>query len=154
MSTYKEYIISPVQLRMARAALKLTVRELGALSGVHAATVTRIENEQTKPHEASMRVLADIFRELGLRFVAADDLAGPGVRFGPDYKETEKMEAVDYDQGVAESVVDWLEEGVSLTEVARKKDMPSRTTLYKWAREQKWFREEIGRIRTIGPKNI
>ncbi|MFC4271610.1 helix-turn-helix domain-containing protein [Sneathiella chungangensis] len=65
---------------MARAALKLTVRELGALSGVHATTVTRIENEQTKPHAASMQAFAKVFRERGLLFVAGDDLAGPGVR--------------------------------------------------------------------------
>ena len=84
MSTYNQIVITPVQLRMARAALQLTVRELGALAGISATTVTRIENNQTKPHAASMQAFAKVFRERGLLFVAGDDLAGPGVRMAKD----------------------------------------------------------------------
>ncbi|MDF2366313.1 helix-turn-helix transcriptional regulator [Sneathiella sp.] len=80
MSTYNQIIITPVQLRMARAALKMTVRELGELSGIAPNTVTRIENGRTKAQAGSMQAFAKVFRERGLLFVAGDDLAGPGVR--------------------------------------------------------------------------
>lgn len=80
MSTYNRNIIYPVQLRMARAAIQITTRELGKLSGVSATTITRIENGQQKAQAGTMDALAAIFRERGLLFVAGDDLAGPGVR--------------------------------------------------------------------------
>ncbi|WP_420854554.1 helix-turn-helix domain-containing protein [Sneathiella marina] len=88
MSTYTQIVILPVQLRMARAALQMTVRELGSLSGIHATTVSRIETEQTKPHRSSMEAFAKVFRERGLLFVAGDDLAGPGVRLAKDKEIT------------------------------------------------------------------
>ena len=82
MSTYTQLVISPIQLRMARAALQMTVRELGALAGVSPNTVTRIENEQTRAQTGTMQAFAKVFRERGLLFVAGDDLAGPGIRLG------------------------------------------------------------------------
>lgn len=38
--------MSPAQLRMARAALRIGVRELSAMAGVTTATITRYENER------------------------------------------------------------------------------------------------------------
>ena len=72
-------VMTSAQLRMARAALGWTVRELGDRAGVHRNTVTRLEGGA----EGEARTLADIQRVLeaaGIEFVAENG-GPPGVRY-------------------------------------------------------------------------
>jgi transcriptional regulator with XRE-family HTH domain len=70
--------MTPAQLRMARAATGWTVRDLGARTGVHRNTITRLEGGA----KGEARTLADIrrvFEAAGVEFL--DDGAAPGVRY-------------------------------------------------------------------------
>jgi transcriptional regulator with XRE-family HTH domain len=73
--------VTSAQLRMARAALGWTVRQLSERSGVHRNTITRLEGGA----EGEARTLADIRRALeaaGVEFIDANG-GGPGVRYIP-----------------------------------------------------------------------
>lgn len=67
--------MTSAQLRMARAALRWTIRVLAANSGVHANTIAACEADKTSPHGPTMaaleRALADGLRTQGLRFTDA-----------------------------------------------------------------------------------
>ena len=70
--------MTPEQLRMARAALQLGVRELAALAGVTPNTISRIENG----HDAMASTLEKIRTALeteGVQFIPENG-GGPGVR--------------------------------------------------------------------------
>ncbi len=75
-------MITPDQIRAARALLRLSAEGLSKLSGVGVATVRRIENAKGVP-TASAKNLAAIetclMRE-GIEFIPADE-KGEGVRF-------------------------------------------------------------------------
>lgn len=60
-------MLSPSQLRMARAALRLTVREIGAVAGVAANTVTRIEGG-APANRATLAALRRALEERGCEF--------------------------------------------------------------------------------------
>lgn len=62
-------IMTPAQLRMARAAVRLGVRELAELAGVSAPTLTRFETEAGGiRHDTAQKVQAALGK-LGVRFV-------------------------------------------------------------------------------------
>ena len=61
--------ISSAQLRMARAALNLGVRELGALADVNPNTISRIENGNDSKSSTLDRLQA-VFEERGISFSA------------------------------------------------------------------------------------
>ncbi|WP_238332846.1 MULTISPECIES: helix-turn-helix domain-containing protein [Acetobacter] len=61
-------MITGTQLRMARAALKIGVRELAKSAGVSPATITRIENG----HPANVSTLIRLESVLGMKGVNAD----------------------------------------------------------------------------------
>lgn len=71
--------ITSAQLRMARAALAITVRELGELAGVHFNTITRLESgEPIKGHAVS--AVQQALERAGVEFVdPIPDVRGPGV---------------------------------------------------------------------------
>ena len=72
-------MITPEQVRMARAALGWGVRTLGKVAGVAANTVSRYENGMGM----TVRTLGQIQAALesgGVIFIRADDNGGPGVR--------------------------------------------------------------------------
>lgn len=72
--------MTPSQLRMARAAVRLGVRELAGLAGVTPATVTRFETEKGGINMKSATSLQSALESLGVVFVAKN--GGPaGVRF-------------------------------------------------------------------------
>ena len=77
-------MITALQLRLGRVAAGLGVRDLAAISGVGAATITRIENGRPG-NAATYFVLEHMLRERGVVFVEADDTAGPGVRVAKEY---------------------------------------------------------------------
>jgi transcriptional regulator with XRE-family HTH domain len=68
----------PSQLRMARAALKLTVRQLEAQTGVKKNTISRYEAGQ-EVLASAVRKLEILFQEEGLTFVHESETHGPGV---------------------------------------------------------------------------
>ena len=72
-------MITGTQVRMARAALKLGVREVAASAKVSPATVTRIESDQ--PANAStLAAIRTALEAAGVEFTNGD---APGVRLRP-----------------------------------------------------------------------
>lgn len=69
----------PVQLRMARAALQIGVRELAKTADVATATIVRFEKERGGLNTVTMNKLKATLDEAGLMFIDQDD-NGPGVR--------------------------------------------------------------------------
>ena len=72
-------MLTPVQVRMARAALGWGVRDLAKKAGLAPNTVSRFENG----HGARVETLVQIGRALeneGIIFVPADAAVGVGVR--------------------------------------------------------------------------
>ena len=75
-------MLTPVQIRMARAALGWGVRELAKKAGLAPNTVSRFENGGG----ARVYTLAQIQKALeseGVIFIPADSVGGPGVRVRP-----------------------------------------------------------------------
>lgn len=71
-------MITGAQLRMARAALKIGVRDVAAMAKVSPATVTRIESDQ--PANAStLAVIRAALEAAGVLFIDQNG-EGPGVR--------------------------------------------------------------------------
>jgi transcriptional regulator with XRE-family HTH domain len=72
-------MITPEQVRMARAALGWGVRELGKRADVAANTVSRYENGMG----TTVKTLGQVQAALeggGVVFIPADESGGPGVR--------------------------------------------------------------------------
>jgi len=65
-------MITGTQIRMARAALKLGVRELAADAKVSPATVTRIEGG-APANDSTIRTIAQALGQRGVRFEVARD---------------------------------------------------------------------------------
>lgn len=70
--------MTPVQLRMARAAVGWGVRELAEKAGVTANTVTRIENGSDAKH-STIQALRMALEAAGIEFIAENG-GGAGVR--------------------------------------------------------------------------
>lgn len=82
------------QLRMARAATRLGVREVAQLAGITPFTVSRYENEQGGLRLVTAERLKGAFERLGVSFLE-DDGTGAGVRFRPLSSPSESGEAED-----------------------------------------------------------
>lgn len=75
----------PAQLRMARNALKLGVRELAEIAGVTTATITRFENERGGLNSLTQEKLVGALETMGITFLNHGQSAiGPGVSMRPD----------------------------------------------------------------------
>ena len=70
--------MTPVQIRMARAAVGWGVRELAEKAGLTANTVTRIENG-ADAKQSTMNALRQALEAAGVEFIAENG-GGPGVR--------------------------------------------------------------------------
>ena len=72
-------MITPAQVRMARSALKIGVRELAEMANITTATITRFENErgglQTETHDKIEKAL----QNAGIIFIPENG-DGAGVR--------------------------------------------------------------------------
>jgi transcriptional regulator with XRE-family HTH domain len=73
-------MISPAQLRMARAALGLSVRELAERSKVAESTIHRFEANRGGMQTGTLERLQGALEAAGVIFVGADASGGPGVR--------------------------------------------------------------------------
>ncbi|MGO4668764.1 helix-turn-helix domain-containing protein [Bosea sp. 2RAB26] len=73
--------MTPIQMKMARAALGWGVRDLAEKAGVTANTVTRIENGADAKH-STMKALRGALEIGGVVFLADGEMVdgGPGVR--------------------------------------------------------------------------
>ena len=76
-------MIIPAQIRMARAALAISVRELAERSGVAESTILRFETARGGVLTRTLDRLQTVLEGSGVVFVSADDVAGPGVRLRP-----------------------------------------------------------------------
>jgi transcriptional regulator with XRE-family HTH domain len=75
--------MSPEQVKMARAALGLGVRELGEISGVSFTTISRYENGKSGLHMATADALRKALEAQGIQFLESGQVAaGPGVALG------------------------------------------------------------------------
>lgn len=65
------------QIRMARAALHISVRDLADMAKVAAMTVTRLENGHSSGHGETLRKIQRALEKAGVEFLDGD---APGVR--------------------------------------------------------------------------
>lgn len=72
-------MVSPAQMRMARSALKIGVRELAVEAGVTTATITRYENERGGLQANTRDKLQATLERLGIQFIPENG-GGAGVR--------------------------------------------------------------------------
>ena len=72
-------MISRAQVRMARAALGWSVRDLAEHSGLAANTVSRFENG-FGAHLATLQQMQAVLVKAGIEFIPAEGGKGPGVR--------------------------------------------------------------------------
>lgn len=68
------------QIRMARAGLGISVRELAELSGVAESTILRFESGKGGMQTGTLTRVREALEGEGIVFVEADDALGPGVR--------------------------------------------------------------------------
>jgi transcriptional regulator with XRE-family HTH domain len=72
-------MITRLQVRMARAALGWSARDLGKQAGIARNTVTRFENG-LGTHISTLSQIRSALEKAGIIFIPADGVAGPGIR--------------------------------------------------------------------------
>lgn len=73
-------MLEPSQMRMARAALKISVRELAEMSGVADSTILRFESGKGAILTTNMKRMQEALEAAGVIFLPAESSGGPGVR--------------------------------------------------------------------------
>ncbi|MFT3723894.1 MAG: helix-turn-helix transcriptional regulator [Hyphomonadaceae bacterium] len=73
-------LLSPVQVKMARAALGLGIRELAELAECAPSTVMRFEGGKGGMHVDTLQRIQKTLEREGVVFIDADEKLGPGVR--------------------------------------------------------------------------
>jgi transcriptional regulator with XRE-family HTH domain len=71
--------VTSAQLRMARAALNWTVRDLAEAAGLHRNTITNIEIGRYTGDRKSLERIEFVLRKAGVEFIDENG-GGPGVR--------------------------------------------------------------------------
>jgi transcriptional regulator with XRE-family HTH domain len=71
--------VTSAQVRMARAALNWTVRDLAEASGLHRNTITNIEVGRYAGDPETLARIQRVFRQAGVEFIDENG-GGPGVR--------------------------------------------------------------------------
>lgn len=84
--------MTPAQLRMARAALRMTVREIEQRTGVNKNTVVRYEGGREILSGALQR-LEKLFLDAGVTFLEADETGREGIRVSMPVAKRAKMPA-------------------------------------------------------------
>ena len=75
-------MIRPIHVRMARAGLELTVRELAERAGVNKNTISRYESGK-EIIASSLQRIEQVLQEAGAVFFEADSSFGTGVGINP-----------------------------------------------------------------------
>ena len=73
-------IITPMQVKLARTALGLGVRELATVAEVAPSTVQRFESGKGDMHSRTLDKVQRVLEDGGIMFIGADAEGGPGVR--------------------------------------------------------------------------
>jgi len=71
--------VTSAQLKMARAALNWTVRDLAEATGLHRNTITNIEVGRYAGDEKSLEIIEAVLKKAGVVFIDENG-GGPGVR--------------------------------------------------------------------------
>jgi transcriptional regulator with XRE-family HTH domain len=71
--------VTSAQVRMARAALNWTVRDLATATGLHRNTITNIEVGRYAGDEKSLEMIEKVLEKAGVEFIDENG-GGPGVR--------------------------------------------------------------------------
>jgi len=71
--------VTSAQLRMARAALNWTVRDLAKATGLHRNTITNIEVGRYAGDQKSLKIIEAVLKKAGVVFIDENG-GGPGVR--------------------------------------------------------------------------
>jgi transcriptional regulator with XRE-family HTH domain len=71
--------VTSAQVRMARAALNWTVRDLAEATGLHRNTVSNIETGRYAGDEQSLRSIEKVLKKAGIEFIEENG-GGAGVR--------------------------------------------------------------------------
>jgi transcriptional regulator with XRE-family HTH domain len=71
--------VTSAQVRMARAALNWTVRDLAEAAKLHRNTITNIETGRYQGDEATLVAIEAVFKKAGVEFIEENG-GGPGVR--------------------------------------------------------------------------
>jgi transcriptional regulator with XRE-family HTH domain len=72
-------VVTSAQVRMARAALKWTVRDLAEAAKVHRNTVTNIETGKYSGDPETLAAIGTVLKHAGVEFIDENG-GGPGVR--------------------------------------------------------------------------
>lgn len=73
-------MLRPAQVRMARAALRWSVRELAVKTGVADSTILRFESEKGTILSSNLARIQQSLEAAGIVFLASAGADGPGVR--------------------------------------------------------------------------
>lgn len=73
-------LITPLQLKLARTALGMGVRELAAAAGVSPTTVMRFEMGKGSILSVNLEKLHQVLEDRGITFLGPEGGAGPGIR--------------------------------------------------------------------------
>ena len=71
--------VTSAQVRMARAALNWTVRDLAEATGLHRNTITNIEVGRYSGDPETLSTIESVLKRAGVEFIDEDG-GGPGVR--------------------------------------------------------------------------
>jgi ribosome-binding protein aMBF1 (putative translation factor) len=73
-------MLTPAQVRAARALLRWSQTELALRSGVHVNPIKAFESEQSNPMWTTLSKLERALKKAGVDFLDGDEKTGPGVR--------------------------------------------------------------------------
>lgn len=73
-------MVTSAQVRMARSALRIGVRELAEMANVTTATITRYENERGGLQAETRDKIQKALQQAGIEFIAENG-GGAGVKF-------------------------------------------------------------------------
>jgi transcriptional regulator with XRE-family HTH domain len=72
-------VIKGVQVRMARAALRLSTRELARLANLSPTTIVMLESDRIEPRDETLAAIQAVLERRGIIFVDSDTPT-PGVK--------------------------------------------------------------------------
>jgi transcriptional regulator with XRE-family HTH domain len=78
--------VTSAQLRMARAALNWTVRDLAQETGLHRNTITNIEIGRYAGDPKTLDIIETVLKKAGVEFLEENG-GGPGVRLKKSHKK-------------------------------------------------------------------
>lgn len=73
-------MVTPLQIKLARTALGLTIRELAETAGVAPSTIHLFETEKGAMRTSTLGRVQKVLEDGGVIFIYADANGGPGIR--------------------------------------------------------------------------